>query len=50
VDPTWDLMSGVVSSSHIYFNDYEKGGVKIQYFEDGIKVESNVDFEMANKL
>lgn len=49
VDPTWDLMSGVVSSSHIYFNDYEKGGVGIQYFDGGVKVESNVDFDMTNQ-
>ena len=31
VDPTWGLMSGIVSSSHIYVSDGGKGGVEIKY-------------------
>jgi hypothetical protein len=51
VDPTWDLMSGVVSSSHIYFNDDKKGEISIQYFDDNKKsINSKVDFEMKNLL
>ncbi len=46
VDPTWDLMSGVVSSSHVYFNDSGKGGVLIQYFDDKESVTSKMDFAM----
>ncbi len=46
VDPTWDLMSGVVSSSHVYFNDSGKGGVLIQYFDDRESVSSKMDFAM----
>ncbi|MBP7710531.1 MAG: hypothetical protein KA100_05630 [Rickettsiales bacterium] len=46
VDPTWDLMSGVVSSSHVYFNEEGKGGVLVQYFDDKESVDSEIDFEM----
>ncbi len=47
VDPTWDLMSGIVSSSHVYFNDNDVDEIKISYItktEDSI--ESKIDFEM----
>jgi len=49
VDPTWDLMSGIVSSSHIYFNDNYVDQVKILYMtkkDEG--VDSKVDFEMKS--
>jgi transglutaminase-like putative cysteine protease len=46
VDPTWDLMSGVVSSSHVYFNEEGKGGVLVQYFDNKESVASEIDFEM----
>jgi len=49
VDPTWDLMSGIVSSSHVYFNDEERGEVAFQYL--GIKdmmIDSKMDFEMKS--
>jgi len=49
VDATWDLMSGVVSSSHIYFNDHDDGEVKIQYLDEKEKtMDYNIDFEMKN--
>ncbi len=48
VDPTWDLMSGTVSSSHVYFNDNNKGGVTIQYSDEKESVASTMDFEMKN--
>jgi hypothetical protein len=48
VDPTWDLMSGIVSSSHIYFNDTNKGRIKIQYLEGKSGIRSDMDFEMKN--
>jgi len=51
VDPTWDLMSGVVSSSHVYFSDDKKGEVEIQYLDDNKKtIDSKMDFEMKNAL
>ncbi len=37
VDPTWDLMSGIVSSSHVYTNDYENHDIMIEYFSIGNK-------------
>ncbi len=47
VDPTWDLMSGTVSSSHIYFNEDQKGQVLVKYFDDRESVMSKIDFEMV---
>ncbi len=47
VDPTWDLMSGTVSSSHIYFNDDQKGQVLVKYFDDKESIMSKIDFEMT---
>ena len=49
VDATWDLMSGVVSSSHVYFNESGKGDVAVQYFSNRESLESvrsKMDFEM----
>lgn len=50
VDPTWNLMSGIVSSSHVYFNDVGKGETGVEYFdrEEGLKIK--VDLEMKNVL
>ena len=50
VDPTWNLMSGIVSSSHVYFDDNQKAGIEIEYLDDNQKVESKVDFEMKKVL
>ncbi len=47
VDPTWDLMSGIVSSSHIYFNEDKKGQVLVKYFDDKESVMSQIDFKMT---
>jgi hypothetical protein len=48
VDPTWDLMSGIVSSSHVYFNDNGSGAISIEYFDTKDSVNSAMDFEMIN--
>lgn len=48
VDATWDLMSGVVSSSHIYFNDHLKGGIEVLYSSDNV-VKTEMDFEMKKR-
>ncbi len=48
VDATWDLMSGVVSSSHIFFNDEGKGMIETQYFDDQKTLNSKMDFEMRS--
>jgi len=48
VDPTWDLMSGVVSSSHVYLsNDMKQQGV-VQYFDRGEKVNLEMDIVLKN--
>ncbi len=49
VDPTWDLMSGIVSSSHVYMNDFNRGGVGIEYFRNkrGDHPRTSVDLEMS---
>ncbi len=46
IDATWDLMSGIVSSSHVYFNDRGKGNTRVRYINDGKKINTKVDFEM----
>lgn len=50
VDPTWNLMSGIVSSSHVYLNDYNKGTVAVEYFSNskGEKITTAVDLEMSS--
>ncbi len=50
VDPTWDLMSGVVSSSHVYFNDYDKGKTGLEYFDNSLQVNMKVDLEMSESM
>jgi hypothetical protein len=47
VDPTWNLMSGVVSSSHVYFSDNDKQAVGTSYPGDGRIVELEVDMGMS---
>lgn len=48
VDATWDLMSGIVSSSHVYFNDDGKGEISTRYFGGQRTVSSSMGFEMKN--
>ncbi len=48
VDPTWDLMSGIVSSSHVYFVDGDKQNVEIQYVKDQKTMNLDIDFKMIN--
>ncbi len=48
VDPTWNLMSGIVSSSHVYFNDAGKGETGIEYYEKKENLKIKVDLEMEN--
>lgn len=48
VDPTWNLMSGIVSSSHVYFNDAGKGESDVQYFDRSNDIRLKVDLEMRN--
>lgn len=49
VDPTWDLMSGIVSSSHVYFSDEGKGEVAFQYLgSKDMMLDSTMDFEMKS--
>ncbi len=47
VDATWDLMSGIVSSSHIYFSDTDNGEVEVQYRDEKKNINSKIDFEMG---
>ncbi|MDX2082566.1 MAG: transglutaminase domain-containing protein, partial [Rickettsiales bacterium] len=46
VDPTWDLMSGIVSSSHVYFNDNNKGITGVEYFNKSANIKVKIDLEM----
>ncbi|NBV06877.1 MAG: transglutaminase family protein [Proteobacteria bacterium] len=48
VDPTWDLMSGIVSSSHVYFNDINKGTVEIGYLDNGAQISVKMDLQMKS--
>lgn len=50
VDPTWDLMSGIVSSSHVYFNDAGKGQTGVEYFDSNQNMRIKADLEMKNLL
>jgi hypothetical protein len=50
VDPTWNLFSGIVSSSHIYFSDSKKPGIEVEYVDEQQNVSSQVDFEMTQVL
>ena len=49
VDPTWDLMSGIVSSSHIYFYDNDLNAINAEWTErsnQSTKVLLNSDFKI----
>ena len=46
VDPTWNLMSGAVSSSHVYINDEGRGEVEIKYRSDAGKVNIEMGMDM----
>jgi hypothetical protein len=48
VDPTWDLMSGIVSSSHIYFSDSDNNDAEVRYSGSRKTVKSEMDFEIRN--
>jgi hypothetical protein len=48
VDPTWDLMSGVVSSSHVYLKDEGDEDVVIKYLKESGKIHSEVNLTMKN--
>lgn len=48
VDPTWNLMSGIVSSSHVYVSDGGEGAVQIKYQGDAGKVAMGIDLEMKD--
>lgn len=50
VDPTWNLMSGIVSSSHVYFNDDGQGKAGVQYFDKSLNPKIKVDLVMQNLL
>lgn len=43
VDPTWNLMSGIVSSSHVYFSNEDQSSVGTQYPGDGREVRLELD-------
>ncbi len=47
VDPTWNLMSGVVSSSHIYFNDEDNDQI-ISEYDGGNMVNAVIDLQIKN--
>ncbi len=48
VDPTWNLMSGAVSSSHVYISDGGAGEIAIKYRHNAGKVQMNMDLEMQD--
>jgi len=48
VDPTWNLMSGIVSSSHVYVSESGEGAVQIKYQGDAGKVVMGIDLEMRD--
>lgn len=45
VDPTWDLMSGVVSSSHVYFYDTDKGDFQFMFESKKNQSPPNIELE-----
>ena len=50
VDATWNLMSGIVSSSHIYLNDEYNDEVSSEYRDNGGKITSSIDLKIKNLL
>lgn len=47
VDPTWNLMSGIVSSSHVFFSNEEDSGVGSIYPGDGRIIDIELDASMT---
>lgn len=47
VDPTWNLMSGIVSSSHIYFHDESAKSIEIKYYKRDGEVKVKKDFKVV---
>ena len=47
VDPTWNLMSGIVSSSHIYFHDESAKSIEIKYYKRNGDVKVKKDFKIV---
>lgn len=50
VDPTWDLMSGVVSSSHVYIGDFGQNALDIEYFDHNNSSKVNAEIVLDMKL
>lgn len=48
VDPTWNLMSGIVSSSHVYINEHGQGETGVEYYDSGKDIKIKMDLEMKN--
>jgi len=48
VDPTWNLMAGVVSSSHVYLNDEDNDAVNGEFLDNGGSVTSEINLRMKN--
>jgi hypothetical protein len=48
VDPTWDLMSGVVSSSHVYLSNDIKNQGMVKYFDKNEIVDLEMDVSIKN--
>jgi hypothetical protein len=46
VDPTWNLSSGTVSSSHIYIKDNRKEELLLQFKGKGTDIKIERDFEI----
>ncbi len=46
VDPTWNLMSGIVSSSHVFFSNEDQSSVGTLYPGDGRVVNLDLDVEL----
>lgn len=48
VDPTWNLMAGVVSSSHVFLNDEDNDEVNSEFIDTGAAVTSEINLRMKN--
>lgn len=48
VDATWNLMSGIVSSSHIYYGNHGKQNIAINYPSDGRTIQAKIEDEVEN--
>ena len=50
VDPTWNLSSGIVSSSHIYIKDNRKEELLLQFKGTGTDIKIDREFEITESL